>query len=186
MPFILSVLQNFIIDKHKKATNFSENIFFRGKFLFWQGNMFTILIIFHECPMNVEYQPFNSSSKSDLTSSETSPSSSAFSSNGYNSSSLEKIRGVDISQKQVLAFHYKIKLTITPFHVYWKPTNWNFVLDWSIGFSFIHIDDDIAAGHLFWLTLSKKWPKMPYFYHIRHDNEYEVSTYFLTCPKMQK
>ena len=118
MPFILSVLQNFIIDKHKKATNFSENIFFRGKFLFWQGNMFTILIIFHECPMNVEYQPFNSSSKSDLTSSETSPSSSAFSSNGYNSSSLEKIRGVDISQKQVLAFHYKIKLTITPFHVY--------------------------------------------------------------------
>ena len=100
MPFILSVLQNFIIDKHKKATNFSENIFFRGKFLFWQGNMFTILIIFHECPMNVEYQPFNSSSKSDLTSSETSPSSSAFSSNGYNSSSLEKIRGVDISQKR--------------------------------------------------------------------------------------
>ena len=66
--------------------------------------------------MNVEYQPFNSSSKSDLTSSETSPSSSA--SNGYNSSSLERIRGVDISQKQVLAFHYKIKLTITPFHVY--------------------------------------------------------------------
>ena len=148
--------------------------------------MFTILIIFHECPMNVEYQPFNSSSKSDLTSSETSPSSSAFSSNGYNSSSLERIRGVDISQKQVLAFHYKIKLTITPFHVYWKPTNWNFVLDWSIGFSFIHIDDDIAAGHLFWLTLSKKWPKMPCFYHIRHENEYEVSTYFLTCPKMQK
>ena len=186
MPFILSVLQNFIIDKHKKATNFSENIFFRGKFLFWQGNMFTILIIFHECPMNVEYQPFNSSSKSGLTSSETSPSSSAFSSNGYNSSSLEKIRGVDISQKQVLAFHYKIKLTITPFHVYWNPTNWNFVLDWSIGFSFIHIDDDIAAGHLFWLTLSKKWPKMPYFYHIRHENEYEVSSYFLTCPKMQK
>ena len=85
--------------------------------------MFTILIIFHECPMNVEYQPFNSSSKSDLTSSETSPSSSAFSSNGYNSSSLERIRGVDISQKQVLPFHYKIKLTITPFHVYWKPTN---------------------------------------------------------------
>ena len=185
MPFILSVLQNFIIDKHKKATNFSENIFFEENFFFGRET-FTILIIFHECPMNVEYQPFNSSSKSDLTSSETSPSSSAFSSNGYNSSSLERIRGVDISQKQVLAFHYKIKLTITPFHVYWKPTNWNFVLDWSIGFSFIHIDDDIAAGHLFWLTLSKKWPKMPCFYHIRHENEYEVSTYFLTCPKMQK
>ena len=182
MPFILSVLQNFIIDKHKKATNFSENIFFEEKFFF--GRETCSLSSLYS--MNVEYQPFNSSSKSDLTSSETSPSSSAFSSNGYNSSSLERIRGVDISQKQVLAFHYKIKATITLFHVYWKPTNWNFALDWSTGFSFIHIDDDIAAGHLFWLTLSKKWPKMPYFYHIRHENEYEGSTYFLTCPKMQK
>ena len=96
MPFILSVLQNFIIDKHKKATNFSENIFFEEKFFF--GRETCSLSSLYS--MNVEYQPFNSSSKSDLTSSETSPSSSAFSSNGYNSSSLEKIRGVDISQKR--------------------------------------------------------------------------------------
>ena len=49
-------------------------------------------------------------------------------------------------------------------------------------------DVDIAARQLFFflLTLSKKSQKLAHFDHIRHENDFEVSIYFLTCSKFKK
>ena len=45
-------------------------------------------------------------------------------------------------------------------------------------------DDDIASRHLFFLlTLSKKWSQTAHFNHIRLENDFDVSTCFLTCSK---
>ena len=84
IPFTLSVLQNFIIDEYKKTSNFSENVFWH-KISFWGMKRVEYRLL---SSINVEYQSSKSSAKNVLTSSETSPSSSAFLNRGYNSNSL--------------------------------------------------------------------------------------------------
>ena len=51
----------------------------------------------------------------------------------------------------------------------------------------VSTDDDRAAEHLFfcWLWV-KNHKKTAHFDHIRHENNFEVSTYFLTCSKFKK
>ena len=47
-------------------------------------------------------------------------------------------------------------------------------------------DDDIADEHLFFADFGQKITKTAHFDLIKHENDFEVSTYYLTCPKFKK
>ena len=47
-------------------------------------------------------------------------------------------------------------------------------------------DDDIANEHLFFADFGQKITKTAHFDHIKHINDFEMSTYYLTCSKFKK